>query len=81
MIKVDEYDVYRHYRKALGALLVYDVTKESTFQNLKSWLDSLKQNAEHDIVIMLVGNKTDLIQMYGEEAREVPTEAAKYFAR
>lgn len=42
--------------------MVYDVTKESTFASLRNWLESLKQNAESDIVIMLVGNKTDLVQ-------------------
>ena len=35
-----------HYRRALGALLVYDVTKENTFGNLKSWLENLKAHAE-----------------------------------
>jgi hypothetical protein len=49
-----------HYRRALGALLVYDITKEQTFLSLKSWLDNLKAHAEQDICIMLVGNKLDL---------------------
>ena len=30
-----------HYRKALGALIVYDITRRSTFENVKFWLDSL----------------------------------------
>ena len=50
-----------HYRKALGAILVYDVTNESTFTNLKIWLENLRQNGEADLIIMLVGNKTDLL--------------------
>ena len=53
---------FRHYRKALGAILVYDVTNESTFNNLKIWLENLRQNGEADLIIMLVGNKTDLLQ-------------------
>ena len=39
-------------------------------------MENLKQHGEADIVVMLVGNKTDL----GEEAREVPTEAGRYLA-
>jgi Ras-related protein Rab-11A len=30
-----------HYRKALGALIVYDITKRQTFENVKFWLESL----------------------------------------
>ena len=69
---------FRHYRRALGAILVYDVTKESSFHNLKVWLENLKQHADSDIVIMLVGNKVDLV--VDERMREVPIEAAQYFA-
>eukprot|EP01017_Pseudomicrothorax_dubius_P019802 TRINITY_DN2182_c0_g1_i9.p1 TRINITY_DN2182_c0_g1~~TRINITY_DN2182_c0_g1_i9.p1 ORF type:complete len:190 (-),score=34.23 TRINITY_DN2182_c0_g1_i9:295-864(-) len=50
-----------HYRKAVGALLVYDVTKPTTFANLEKWLTELKEVAEPDIVIMTVGNKIDLL--------------------
>jgi Rab family protein len=75
------FNSFRHYRRALGALLVYDVTKEASFQSLKSWLENLKQNAESDIVIMLVGNKSDIVKTEGEDAREVPTEAARHFAQ
>ena len=48
---------------------------------MKSWLENLKQHAESDNVIMLVGNKLDIVQTDGENAREVPTDAAKYFAQ
>ena len=71
-----------HYRRALGAVLVYDVTKESSFSSVRTWLDSLKQNGERDLVIMLVGNKIDLLEENGgAEEREVPKEAAEEFAR
>ena len=39
-----------HYRRAVGALLVYDVTKASTFTNCQKWLEDLRQNAEPDVV-------------------------------
>ena len=38
-----------HYRKALGALVVYDVTKRATFENVKFWLQSLLDHAEQGI--------------------------------
>ncbi|TYJ44613.1 hypothetical protein E1A91_A03G237600v1 [Gossypium mustelinum] len=49
-----------YYRGALGALLVYDVTKPTTFENVSRWLKELRDHADSNIVIMLIGNKTDL---------------------
>ena len=46
----------RHYRRAVGALVVYDVTKEDTFINAKKWMEELRASAEPDCVIYLVGN-------------------------
>ena len=50
-----------HYRKALGAVIVYDITRRNTFDNVKFWLDSLLVQAEANLCIMLVGNKLDLV--------------------
>ena len=60
-------------------MLVYDVTKEKSFENVTKWLDELKPNAEPDIVIMLVGNKVDLCEN-NPGARKVKTEDAQKFA-
>eukprot|EP00826_Nyctotherus_ovalis_P063316 TRINITY_DN9276_c0_g1_i1.p2 TRINITY_DN9276_c0_g1~~TRINITY_DN9276_c0_g1_i1.p2 ORF type:complete len:163 (-),score=37.50 TRINITY_DN9276_c0_g1_i1:153-641(-) len=49
-----------HYRKSVGALVVYDVTKRVTFENVIKWVKELKANAEPDITITLVGNKIDI---------------------
>ncbi|CAN1345480.1 Ras-related protein RABA2a, partial [Linum perenne] len=54
-----------YYRGALGALLVYDVTKPTTFENVSRWLKE----------IMLIGNKTDLKHLRG-----VATEDAQSYA-
>lgn len=62
------------YRGAIGALLVYDITNPSTFENLESWLDELQAHNE-DTVIMLLGNKCDL-----GDKREVPANKAELFA-
>jgi len=64
-----------YYRGAVGALLVYDISKHQTYENVTRWLKELRDHADSNIVIMLVGNKSDLRHL-----RAVPTEEAKSFA-
>ena len=64
-----------YYRGAVGALLVYDIAKHLTYENVERWLKELKDHADANIVVMLVGNKCDLRHL-----RAVPTEEAKLFA-
>uniref|UniRef100_A0A4W6D6H5 Ras-related protein Rab-25 n=1 Tax=Lates calcarifer TaxID=8187 RepID=A0A4W6D6H5_LATCA len=64
-----------YYRGAVGALLVYDVSKHLTYESVERWLKELYEHADPHIVVMLVGNKRDL-----ESLRTVPTEEAKDFA-
>ena len=45
-----------HYRFALGAVLVYDVTNQDSFKNCRYWLDNIKTYADENVVIALVGN-------------------------
>lgn len=49
-----------YFRGASGALLVYDITRRSTFEHVTDWLHDLRQIAEEGIVVVLVGNKRDL---------------------
>ena len=49
-----------YYRGAHGAMMVYDITKRKTFENLIHWLSQLQQFSDKNMVIMLVGNKSDL---------------------
>lgn len=49
-----------YFRGASGALLVYDITRRSTFEHATAWLHDLRQIAEEGIVVILVGNKSDL---------------------
>lgn len=65
----------RYYRGAVGALLVYDIAKHLTYENVERWLKELRDHADSNIVIMLVGNKSDLRHL-----RAVPTDEAKAFA-
>lgn len=64
-----------YYRGAVGALLVYDIAKHSTYENVTRWLKELRDHADQNIVIMLVGNKSDL-----KHLRAVSTDEAKGFA-
>uniref|UniRef100_A0A8C2P4H0 Ras-related protein Rab-25 n=1 Tax=Capra hircus TaxID=9925 RepID=A0A8C2P4H0_CAPHI len=48
-----------YYRGAVGALLVYDIAKHLTYENVERWLKELRDHADSNIVIMLVGNKSD----------------------
>ncbi|KAJ8582829.1 ras-domain-containing protein, partial [Rhizopogon salebrosus TDB-379] len=63
------------YRGAAGALLVYDIANHATYVNVIRWLKELRDHADSNIVIMLVGNKSDL-----KHLRAVPAEEAKSFA-
>ncbi|KAG6634395.1 hypothetical protein I3843_12G114700 [Carya illinoinensis] len=64
-----------YYRGAVGALLVYDVTRHLTFENVERWLKELRDHTDSNIVIMLVGNKADLRHL-----RAVSAEDATAFA-
>ncbi|KAL5572167.1 hypothetical protein UlMin_021764 [Ulmus minor] len=64
-----------YYRGALGAMLVYDITKRQSFDHVARWVEELRAHADTSIVIMLIGNKADLVDL-----RAVPTEDAVEFA-
>ncbi|CDS07587.1 hypothetical protein LRAMOSA01536 [Lichtheimia ramosa] len=51
-----------YYRGAVGALVVYDITRQQSFQNVMHWLKELRDHASTEIVIMLIGNKVDLAE-------------------
>ncbi|NXM30903.1 RAB17 protein, partial [Oxyruncus cristatus] len=66
-----------YYRNAQAALLVYDIANKETLRRAKLWLEELeKKFLPDEIVIALVGNKTDLAA-----EREVTTEEGTEFAR
>lgn len=58
-----------YYRGAVGALVVYDISRRQTFDNISRWLDELHTHSDMNVVTVIVGNKTDLM-----DAREVSTE-------
>lgn len=65
-----------YYRGAAGALLVYDITRRDTFDHLASWLEDARQHSSSNMVIMLIGNKSDL-----ESSRQVSKEEGEQFAK
>nr|AAM64619.1 putative Ras-like GTP-binding protein [Arabidopsis thaliana] len=58
-----------YYRGAMGILLVYDVTDESSFNNIRNWMKNIEQHASDNFNKILVGNKADM----DESKRAVPT--------
>ncbi|KAF0898160.1 hypothetical protein E2562_001807 [Oryza meyeriana var. granulata] len=64
-----------YYRGAFGALLVYDISRRSTFDNVGRWLQELNTHSDTTVAKMLVGNKCDL-----DNIREVPVEEGKALA-
>ena len=59
-------------KNANGILLIYDISNKETFDSVKGWMSSIKNAANENISIVLVGNKCDL-----EEKREVTNEEGK----
>lgn len=49
-----------YYRRAVGALVVYDVTNKLTFESVETWVSEVRLHAEKDVVIVLAGNKIDV---------------------
>ncbi|XP_044466262.1 ras-related protein RABA6b [Mangifera indica] len=65
-----------YYRGALGALLVYDISRRVTFENMKRWLNELREFGSSCMAIVLVGNKSDLTH-----SRQVDEEEGKTLAQ
>ena len=49
-----------YYRNADAVIIVYDITNKKSFQNAKIWITETEQFIDSDVLIVLVGNKTDL---------------------
>ena len=62
-------------RNAEGIILMYDITKESSYNNISSWMDDIKENKGVNYPLILVGNKCDL-----EEERVISTEKGEDLA-
>lgn len=67
---------YSFYKQADGVIVTYDVTKQQTFKNIRTWLDSITEHADPKIIKVMVGNKVDL-----EHERKVTPEEAGELAK
>jgi small GTP-binding protein len=65
-----------YYRGAVGAMVLYDITSTLTFKSVPKWLRELREHAEANVIVMLVGNKVDC-----EEERSVSSEEAATLAQ
>lgn len=76
-----------YFRGASGALLVFDITRRATFNSVTSWLNDLRQIAEEGIIVILVGNKSDLAPSStidgpeGDNRRQVTKSEAEEWCR
>ena len=59
-----------YYKGAKGAILVYDITRENTFNSIDAWFKEIKESAISDMNLILIGNKSDL-----EDKRKVSINA------
>ena len=64
-----------YYKSSTCAFIIYDITDRKSFSNITSWLNECKEMCYKDILICLVGNKTDL-----EEKRAVQRAEGEKFA-
>ncbi len=60
-----------YYKGAKGALIVYDITRKNTFDNIDKWITDLKLNGDKNICIIILGNKSDLIDNDGIKKAEM----------
>ena len=65
-----------YYKGAIGALLVYDITRRETFTHVTKWLDDVRTNSSKNVTVILIGNKKDL-----EDKRQVSYEEGEAFAK
>lgn len=68
-----------YYRGAAGAFVVYDTTRPASFESVRRWLKDLREHANPNATIMLVGNKRDLVSQRGvlKEDAQALAEAEK----
>ena len=65
-----------YIKKANGILFVYDITEESSFNNIQNWYKNLAENSNNKLPVVLIGNKSDL-----EDERVISKEEGKNLAK
>ncbi|XP_020340891.1 ras-related protein Rab-6A isoform X4 [Oncorhynchus tshawytscha] len=65
-----------YIRDSAAAVVVYDITNVNSFQQTTKWIDDVRTERGSDVIIMLVGNKTDLA-----DKRQITTEEGEQRAK
>ncbi|CAJ0562849.1 unnamed protein product, partial [Mesorhabditis spiculigera] len=61
--------------KTCGIMLVYDITNEKSFENIKNWIRNIEEHASQDVERMIIGNKCDM-----EDRRVISRERGQQLA-
>lgn len=64
-----------YYRGAMGIMLVYDITNEKSFDNIRNWIRNIEEHASRDVEKMILGNKCDM-----NDKRQVSKERGEQLA-
>ena len=67
-----------HYKDAIGAIIVFDLTRYKTWENCKAWLQEFKDQAPEGAKTVMIGNKYDIIEKEGETKRVPKAEIDKW---
>ena len=62
-----------YYRGSLGALLIFDLTNSSSFEHLPQWIEEIRANVKTEIPLLLLGNKSDLVDQRAVSLEEINT--------
>jgi Ras-related protein Rab-11A len=62
-----------YYRGSLGALLIFDLTNSASFVHLPQWIEEVRANVKTEIPLLLVGNKSDLVDQRAVSLEEINT--------
>lgn len=62
-----------YYRGSLGALLIFDLTNSASFEHLPGWIEEVRANVKTEIPLLLVGNKSDLVDQRAVSLDEINT--------
>ncbi|EDV25731.1 Ras-related protein Rab-8A [Trichoplax sp. H2] len=72
-----------YYRGAMGIMLVFDITNERSFENIKTWIRNIEEHAASDVEKMILGNKCDVVdkrQVSKEQAQQLAAEYGVKFS-
>lgn len=59
------------FQRSIVALLVYDISRKESFENISKWLEEAKNFSNPNIVLVLIGNKSDLEEQFFKNIRQM----------